>query len=570
MTRIDHSGLGLFSQNKPGAWLCGLLCLTIFPLATLRAQTPVYSHNEYWGVAGWNTEPHLEETQLQISNTNNQVNLWWPAGITNAAVIQATTDLSAESEWTTLPNQPIESAGYSGAGVIYQHKMTVVPQFDQQYFRLTGVGTARLPVFSFAIFYNDQLEFTQSPPLTIRGRVHANGPICLGAAAGNTLRFTKAVTTASSIVYSNMAGFSNFSTAVYEGTPTNRIGTPKLQPLGVIQATSLAAAFREIINLPPSAEPPNSLLGQLRYHNKAALVLLVSNTSVTLTIKNQGALTGVSTNVLYNSSLPSNAERTNLAHAFPFLTVTNRFRDYREAKWVMPTDINIGILKNWLPTNALVLSHYPAGSGSYPNIMYVADLRTITNLHAVRVSNGAIIPTNGPSAPQATGFTLATPNPLYVWGHYNTPISGHQGTTNTTATYPSSLVSDSITILSSSWTDNVYGNGLTTLPSRNAVMTTVNAALIAGSVYTTGSTVGQWSGGVQNLVRLLEDWSGRTLTLNTSLVVLYNSAKATNQFQNPGVYYNAPTRNFNFDQNFLSPSKLPPGTPMVSGIVPPN
>lgn len=566
--RIDHSGLGLFSQNKPGAWLCGLLCLTIFPHATLRAQTPVYSHSEYWGVAGWNTEPHLEETQLQISNTNNQVNLWWPAEITNAAVIQTTTDLSSESEWTTLPNQPIESASYSSSGVFYKHAMTVAPQFDQQYFRLTGVGTAHLPVFSFAIFYNDQLEFTQSPPLTIRGRVHANGPICLGAAAGNTLWFTKAVTTASSIVYSNMAGYSNFSTAIYEGTPTNRIGTPKLQPLGVIQATSLAAAFREIINLPPLGESPNSLMGQLRYHNKAALVLLVSNTSVTLVVKEQGALTGFSTNVLYNSSLPSNAERTNLARAFPFLTVTNRFRDYREAKWVMPIDINVGTLKNWLPTNSLVLSYYPAFA--YPNIMYVADLRTVTNLHAVRIHNGVLIPTNGPSHSSATGFTLATPNPLYVWGHYNSPNAAHLGTTNTTLIFPASLVADAVTILSPNWTDNGYGNGITPLNSRNAANATVNAAIIAGTVYTTGSAVGQWSGGVQNLVRLLETWAGDTLTLNTSLVVFYNSAKATNQFQNPGIYYYPPVRNFNFDQNFLSPSKLPPGNPMVSGIVPPN
>jgi hypothetical protein len=568
MTRIDHSGLGLFSQNKPGAWLCGLLCLTIFPHATLRAQTPVYSHSEYWGVAGWNTEPHLEETQLQISNTNNQVNLWWPAGITNAAVIQATTNLSAESEWTTLPNQPIESAGYFGAGVIYQHKMTVVPQFDQQYFRLVAVGTTRLPVFSFAIFYNDQLEFTQSPPLTIRGRVHANGPICLGAASVATLKFKEAVTTASSIVYSNMAGYSNFSTAVYEGTPTNRIGTPKLRL--AFGTNDTPAAHREIINLTPLGEGPDALLGQLRYHNKASLVLLVSNTSVTLVVKEQGALTGYSTNVLYNSSLPSNAERTNLAQAFPFLSVTNRFRDYRESKWVMPTEINMGLLKDWLPTNTLVLSQYPAGSTVYPNVMYVADLRTITNLHAVRVSNGTIIPTNGPSHELATGFTLATPNPLYVWGNYNLPHAAHFGSTNTTLTFPASLVADSITVLSPNWTDNGYGNDITTPFLRNAANATVNAAVLAGSVYTTGSDVGQWSGGVQNLVRLLENWSGRILTLNTSLVVLYNSARATNQFQNAGVYYLSPTRNYNFDQNFLSPSKLPPGTPMVSGIVPPN
>ena len=76
-----------------------------------------------------------------------------------------------------------------------------------------------------------------------------------------------------------------------------------------------------------------------------------------------------------------------------------------------------------------------------------------------------------------------------------------------------------------------------------------------------------YSGGVNNLPRLLEAWSGRTFTLNGSLVCLYNSAKATNIFQSPGVYYSAPTRNINFDQNLTDSTKLPPGTPRLRVIV---
>jgi hypothetical protein len=55
--------------------------------------------------------------------------------------------------------------------------------------------------------------------------------------------------------------------------------------------------------------------------------------------------------------------------------------------------------------------------------------------------------------------------------------------------------------------------------------------------------------------------------LNGSLVCLYNSAKATNVFQSPGVYYSAPTRNINFDPNFLDATKLPPGTPALRALV---
>jgi hypothetical protein len=195
----------------------------------------------------------------------------------------------------------------------------------------------------------------------------------------------------------------------------------------------------------------------------------------------------------------------------------------------------------------------------------VGDFRTGTQLNGVRLANAQRIPSNSAGLAQAMGLTVATPNPLYVWGNYNCPNSAHLGTTNTSATVPASLVSDALTILSPNWNDATYG-GTYGLDSRNAANTTVNAAIIAGAVYSTGSAEGQWSGGVHNLPRLLENWSDDTLTLNTSLVNLYNSIKATTQFRNPGDYYRAPNRNFNFDQNFLDLTKLPPGTPTLSVI----
>jgi hypothetical protein len=50
-------------------------------------------------------------------------------------------------------------------------------------------------------------------------------------------------------------------------------------------------------------------------------------------------------------------------------------------------------------------------------------------------------------------------------------------------------------------------------------------------------------------------------------VNLYASTRATSQFQNPGKYYQAPTRQFSFDQNFLSYAKQPPGTPMLGAVL---
>ena len=61
-----------------------------------------------------------------------------------------------------------------------------------------------------------------------------------------------------------------------------------------------------------------------------------------------------------------------------------------------------------------------------------------------------------------------------------------------------------------------------------------------------------------------------TLTLNTSIVNLFASTRATHQFQNPGVYYYAPTRQFSFNQNFLNYTKQPPGTPLLVATVATN
>jgi hypothetical protein len=75
---------------------------------------------------------------------------------------------------------------------------------------------------------------------------------------------------------------------------------------------------------------------------------------------------------------------------------------------------------------------------------------------------------------------------------------------------------------------------------------------------------------VVNLPLLLEDWGNggsTTLSLNTSIVNFYNSVRATNLFQTPGVYYYAPSRQFNFDTNFKSATRLPPGTPMLGAIL---
>ena len=92
--------------------------------------------------------------------------------------------------------------------------------------------------------------------------------------------------------------------------------------------------------------------------------------------------------------------------------------------------------------------------------------------------------------------------------------------------------------------------------------------MLEGIVASNPNISGNYSGGVENFMRLLENWSsGPVLTYNGSIVVLFYSQYATNSWQPTGNYYNAPTRNWAFDLNFRTASKLPPLTPNTKAMI---
>lgn len=398
---------------------------------------------------------------------------------------------------------------------------------------------ASIPVFQFAIFYNSLLEFTWAAPLVVRGRVHANSNIFLGSSASLDLR--ENVTATGTIGKQAWWGYSlaNYTGSItYGGTVTSNTSALTL-PIGT---NNTAAAVREVIAIPPVTESMSSAMGQQRFYNKAEMLILVSNASVTVKVKT-----------------PFDAAPVTIpwANASYFINTNASFTDQREGKTMKTTELDVAKYRTWAATNTFVAAKL--GAGNAPNIMYVADDRTVTSSQktAVRLINGQTLP--------ARGLTLATVNPLYVKGHFNCTNNAHLGTTNTTSTRPASLIADALTIQSGAWSDAASGSSYT---SRVPSDTTVNAALLAGVVYSAGSTgTSPMSGGVVNFPRLLEAWSGHTLTLNGSLVNLFNSARATAPFQNPGVYYSAPSRNFNFDPNFLDSTRMPPGSPELRVLI---
>ena len=413
---------------------------------------------------------------------------------------------------------------------------------------------ALVPLSTYAIFYNGLLEFSTAATMTVNGRVHANANIYTGSSS--TVTFNDTITTTGTLTSPKNNGsgpWSGSDVGKFNGNPTYKTNVPTLSlSMNMTNTHSL-------IDLPPSGELATSVDGQQRLYNQAQVVLLVSNTTVTARIQTSlsGQVPGADASPQTITSL-TNASA--MATNFPFLTITNKFTDQRENKEILVTQIDAAKYATWISTNSKVLTKFPAGSGTYPTILYAADNRTTTSsqLSGIRLTNGTALPKNG-----GLGWSVATPNPLYIWGDYNVTNSAHLHTTNTQSTVPAAVMSDALTILSPAWKDSTSYTSSDTGPNASTY-TTVNAAILTGIVPSTGNTTATFSGGVHNLPRLLENWtSSRELWLNTSIINLFNSTKATGKFVTPGTgsYYVPPTRQFSFDQNFRDPAKQPPGMP---------
>lgn len=204
---------------------------------------------------------------------------------------------------------------------------------------------------------------------------------------------------------------------------------------------------------------------------------------------------------------------------------------------------------------------------------------------SVRIFDGEKLSTSAASGKLSPtkGITVSTENMLYIWGNYNTTgITGipTNGSTLNNGGYtgeqvPSSLVCDALIPLSKTWFDSFsafYPAGGRradeSLPNTTQ-STSVRAGIIAGE--TISAMIGspgrdnagnRRNGGIHNFPRFLEMWEGSPWNTTGSFIPLYRSTQAISQHDDfNGVNYSAPRRNWSFDSTFLTPTKLPPGTP---------
>jgi hypothetical protein len=289
-----------------------------------------------------------------------------------------------------------------------------------------------------------------------------------------------------------------------------------------------------LLDIPPAGEPTDSTLGQQRYYNKAELIIRVQDSTPRA---HSGAYNNFSTVIPWSQVL----KPVPPAKGPGFVETNVYFFDKREGQMLLITQLDLDAFLN-------NKSYFASVLGRNVLTLYVADERSgAAGLPAVRLINGGTMPVEG--------LTIATANPLYVLGDFN--LRNLSGGRVRTGRASAALAADAVTILSDNWRDS---DSTFPLASRQASSTTINAALLTGIVPT---TAGYFSGGLENSLRLLEDWTGRTLTFRGSMVVSFPCRKATAPWGATPEVYAPPTRSWSSDSRFQTQSTLPPGTPQV-------
>ena len=290
----------------------------------------------------------------------------------------------------------------------------------------------------------------------------------------------------------------------------------------------------------------------------------------------------------YSFTTGTNAAISNYNGAIVSGTLTDYRQGYPStSNNVKYTQVNVGTLTSNLNQIGPLI-------GNTPDVIYMRNAANDSNqasydsyggatgttgskLAAFKLTNGATI-----SLP---AMTIASQNPVYIQGDFNT--NGSNPPSDLTATYvtgtnyykvsgsatgnygtssgppPVAIVADAISILSNSWKDSSSNANLSATspnPNRTPTGTTINAAFLSGQVPTNqnngSSANGNYSGGVENYPRFLENWSGSIpFGYSGSIVELFKSKQAFIGWQGtggtPGVY-NAPFRNWSFDMHFLT------------------
>ncbi len=415
--------------------------------------------------------------------------------------------------------------------------------------------------WNWAVFYNDTLEMQPSPPMNVTGWVHTNDNLYT---AMSTLTFDTKATFSLNWYDAFAPGDPRApggSSPAAPGTPNYPANLPPAQenpqlPFG-FDPTDLSAGdnandtdgYHELLEEPilqagsyaPDTSQDDPLLGKRFYDQAGIKVLVDASDNVTLVDSSYNVITAASTgndHALY--TIFTNA-----------ITTGASIQDNRENASVRLVTVDMGAV------NTGIQAATANGTlTSFNGIIYVNDTSADPTGQNSALKRGVMLK-NGATLPPG-GLTVASNNPVYIQGDYNTGASSgvqpasdastSDPTNPTVSGYtrqPALVAGDAVYVLSNAWQN---ANSFTDLSTRTAVNTTINTAILAGIVPSANNT---YSGGAENFPRFMENWSGAAFTYYGSMVELYNSQQATGSWGQANVY-NPPTRQWYFDTNFYT------------------
>ena len=189
---------------------------------------------------------------------------------------------------------------------------------------------------------------------------------------------------------------------------------------------------------------------------------------------------------------------------------------------------------------------------------------------ALKIVDGGSIDLGTCPDNEPCGLTIVSENPVYVQGDYNAGSGGDFSGAHVGA----AVIADAITMLSNKWNDvNSFADPYLQRGHRGASTTTYRFGVVAGkgisfpqpTGYSTYQDFGT-DGGVHNFLRMLENWGGQTLYYRGSIASFYYNRQATGVYKCCTTVYGPPSRGYNFDTDFLTPSLLPPRTPLFRDV----
>ena len=418
--------------------------------------------------------------------------------------------------------------------------------------------------WTYAMFFVDDLEFQPTTTFSLNGPVQSNGSLYIG-----TSNFTAGDRVGYGGDYVN--GFSPNDTA-HSGNSVTAPNFVANEPPALV-SPYLPFGWNVAFNTSDSnpnndsyhdiIEQPNGSytdsLSNIRMYNQADYrVLIDSSNNITITD--------------YNGTAIINSGTTQSAYqAITGAITTNQaIQDNREGTYVRLASLDVGIITTKVNNGTLTVGNN-ANSGL---VLYIKDTTTngtsvssklggsgstvTTTERAIRLKNGVNLPTSG--------LTVVSENPVYIQGDYNTggtpPSDSGTYTSPTASGYTrknSAVFADAINILSGAWSDT---NSTQSTPNRVATNTTVNTALVTGEV---PSGNGNYSGGGENFVRYLEDWTSKSFTYYGSMIELFSSATATGPWKGSGNQYKQPGLHWYYDTNFVTGA--PPGILQIAAYL---